>query len=155
MRPRTRITHLTPSPPSPQVEAEAAVMPRTRITHPSPPSSQVETEAAVRPRTRITHPPPTSPQVEAEAAERPRTRITRLVEEVETFRKTGKELSIRNEEKAKLQVGGWFGFRIKEVGRFGCVGKIGGLVCGGKKVVEGDENGPCPASNQEGWPTGL
>ena len=45
--------------------------------------------------------------MEAEAAVRPRTRITRLVEEVETFRKNGKELSIRNEEKAKLQVR-WF-----------------------------------------------
>ena len=62
---------------------------------------------------------------------RPRTRITRLVEEVETFRKNGKELSIRNEEKAKLQVG-WF---AKEGGRGGAIWNYA----------------PCPAPHLQGW----
>ena len=43
-------------------------------------------------------------QMEAESSSRPRSRLTRLVEEVEAFRNNGKEVKIRNEEKAKLQV---------------------------------------------------
>ena len=43
-------------------------------------------------------------EAEASSSSRPRTRLTRLVEEVEAFRISGKEMKIRNEEKAKLQV---------------------------------------------------